>query len=121
MDLRFDHVAINVSDVPASVEWYTKTLGATVMYQDDTWAFLEAGGMRIALTVRRQHPAHMAFEVGPRLPEGFLEKARRHRDGSISRYITDPDGNAIEWIYYPKTVPKSVRPDHGDGEGEQAG
>jgi len=29
--LRFEHVAINVSDVKAVVEWYTKTLGLVVM------------------------------------------------------------------------------------------
>lgn len=121
MDLRFDHVAINVRDVPASVEWYTTTMGATVLYQDESWAFLQAGGMRIALTIRSQHPAHLAFEVGPGFPEGFLEHARRHRDGSVSRYITDPDGNAIEWIFYPDTASKGIRPDHGDSEGAEAG
>ena len=112
--MRFDHVAVNVKDISASVEWYKANLGAKVAYQDETWAFLEAGGARIALTLKSQHPAHIAFDVGPEPPESFLEKARKHRDGSISRYVTDPDGNALEWIYYPKTASKAVRPDHSE-------
>lgn len=99
--MTFDHVAVNVRDVTRSVAWYREHLNATVVYQDDTWAFLEAGGVKIALTLPRQHPAHIAFDVGPEPPEGFLASAKRHRDGSVSRYIVDPDGNAIEWIHYP--------------------
>jgi catechol 2,3-dioxygenase-like lactoylglutathione lyase family enzyme len=99
--MKFDHVAVNVADVARSVEWYREALKARILYQDDTWAFLEAGGVKIALTVRRQHPSHIAFDVGKEPGEEFLRTAKRHRDGSISRYVTDPDGNAIEWIYYP--------------------
>jgi catechol 2,3-dioxygenase-like lactoylglutathione lyase family enzyme len=99
--MKFDHVALNVRNISRSVEWYTGTLGAQVLYKDETWAFLEAGGMKIALTLKSQHPAHLAFDIGPEPPEGFIAKAERHRDGSISQYVTDPDGNAIEWICYP--------------------
>jgi catechol 2,3-dioxygenase-like lactoylglutathione lyase family enzyme len=100
--MRFDHVAVNVGDIARSVAWYVSNTGAKVLYQDDTWAMLEAGGMKLALTIGRQHPPHLAFDIGPVPPEEFLKKAKRHRDGSISRYVTDPDGNAIEWIHYPQ-------------------
>ncbi len=99
--MKFDHVALNVKDIRRSVLWYRENLDATVLHEDDTWAFLEAGGAKIALTVAHQHPPHVAFDVGPTPPAGFLDKARLHRDGSLSRYIADPDGNAIEWIHYP--------------------
>jgi len=99
--MKFDHVAVNVEQISRSVAWYRQTLEAQVLYQDDTWALLEAGGVKIALTLKRQHPAHLAFDVGPDPSEEFLATARRHRDGSISRYVTDPDGNALEWIFYP--------------------
>jgi catechol-2,3-dioxygenase len=99
--MKFDHVALNVRNVSQSVEWYRETLGAEVRYKDETWALLEAGGVKIALTLKSQHPAHMAFDIGPEPPKEFLAKAKRHRDGSISLYVTDPDGNAIEWIHYP--------------------
>ena len=100
--IRFDHVAVNVTDVRTSVEWYKHALGATVLYQDETWALLLAGGSKIALTVQRQHPAHIAFDIGPEPPQDFLATAKKHRDGSISKYAVDPDGNAIEFIHYPK-------------------
>jgi catechol 2,3-dioxygenase-like lactoylglutathione lyase family enzyme len=99
--MKFDHVAVNVADIARSVAWYTETLGAVVLYQDLTWAFLEAGGVRIALTLKNQHPSHIAFDIGSNPPADFLQKAKRHRDGTVSRYVADPDGNAIEWIHYP--------------------
>jgi len=99
--MKFDHVAVNVTDIARSVRWYRESLGAEVLYQDDTWAFLEAGGVKIALTLRNQHPAHIAFDIGQDPPEEFWAKAKRHRDGSVSRYVADPDGNAIEWIHWP--------------------
>jgi catechol-2,3-dioxygenase len=101
-EMRFDHVALNVSDISRSVEWYAKVLHARVLYQDDTWALLEAGGAKIALTLQQQHPAHIAFDIGPDPDKEFLKKAKRHRDGSVSQYVVDPDGNAIEWIHYPE-------------------
>ena len=100
--MKFDHVAVNVSDIRRSVAWYTETLGASVLYQDDTWAFVTVGGMKIALTIARQHPAHIAFDIGSDPPADFLAKSKKHRDGSISRYVADPDGNAIEYIHYPR-------------------
>jgi catechol-2,3-dioxygenase len=111
MDIRFDHVAVNVESISASVEWYRSTIGATVLYQDETWAFLEAGGVRIALTLSRQHPAHIAFDIGPNPSAEFLKKAKTHRDGSTSQYLVDPDGNAIELIHFPENALESVR--HG--------
>ena len=110
MNIRFDHVAVNVSNIARSAEWYRSTMGATVLYQDETWAFLEAGGVRIALTMRSQHPPHIAFSIVPVPPPGFLEGAKKHRDGTISRYIVDPDGNAIEWIYIPENAREAIRP-----------
>jgi catechol 2,3-dioxygenase-like lactoylglutathione lyase family enzyme len=105
--MKFDHVALNVTDIARSIAWYQATLGATVLYSDDTWAILEAAGVKIALTLEHQHPAHIAFDVGPALSEEFKAKARKHRDGSVSRYIVDPDGNAIEYIAYPAAAKKS--------------
>ena len=99
--MKFDHVAVNVAQIPRAIAWYVKNLEARVLYQDDTWALLEAGGTKIALTLNSQHPAHIAFDIGTDPSEEFLRKAKRHRDGSISRYVVDPDGNAIEWIHYP--------------------
>jgi catechol 2,3-dioxygenase-like lactoylglutathione lyase family enzyme len=100
--VKFDHVAVNVADIARSVDWYRANLGAEVLYQDGTWAFLRAGGAKIALTVTDQHPPHIGFDVGPNPPPEFFKGAKAHRDGSVSRYVSDPDGNAIEWIHYPE-------------------
>jgi catechol 2,3-dioxygenase-like lactoylglutathione lyase family enzyme len=100
--MRFDHVALNVAGIQRSVEWYRIHCGAEVLYQDETWALLRAGGAKIALTLHSEHPGHLAFDIGPEPPAEFLAKGKWHRDGSISRYVTDPDGNAIEWIHYPE-------------------
>lgn len=100
--MKFDHVAVNVADVGASVAWYRAQLGAEVLYQDDTWAFLGVSGGKVALIRGSQHPPHFAFDVGPVPSEEFLAKAKKHRDGSVSRYVVDPDGNAIEYIHYPE-------------------
>jgi catechol 2,3-dioxygenase-like lactoylglutathione lyase family enzyme len=99
--MKFDHVALSVQDIARSVEWYREHTGAQVLYQDESWAFLDAGGVKLALTLPHQHPAHIAFDIGPEPSAEFLQKARVHRDGSISRYVVDPDGNAVEWIHYP--------------------
>ncbi len=99
--MKFDHVAINVADIARSVDWYKKTLGAEVLYQDTSWAFLQTGGTKLALTLPNQHPAHVAFDIGEAPSEEFFKGAKVHRDGSVSKYVSDPDGNAIEWIHYP--------------------
>jgi catechol 2,3-dioxygenase-like lactoylglutathione lyase family enzyme len=103
--VKFDHVAINVADIDRSVAWYREKLGAEVLYQDATWAFLRAGGTKLALTLAHQHPAHIAFDVGPTPPDDFFKAAKVHRDGTVSRYVSDPDGNSIEWIHYPEGNP----------------
>ena len=54
--MKLHHVAINVSDIKKSVEWYVKNMHATVEYQDDTWAMLGFGDVNMALTVASQHP-----------------------------------------------------------------
>ena len=100
--MTFDHVGVNVQDIARSVEWYVAATGARVLYQDESWAMLDAGGVKIALTLPHQHPAHVAFDIGPAPSEEFMKKGRVHRDGSISPYVVDPDGNAIEWIHYPQ-------------------
>lgn len=119
MNIRFDHIAVNVRSIAPSVEWYRTTIGATVLYQDETWAFLEAGGVRIALTLRSEHPAHIAFEIGPVPSADFLKKAKTHRDGTVSHYVADPDGNAIEWIYIPETALEAVRGRHSTDKTER--
>jgi catechol 2,3-dioxygenase-like lactoylglutathione lyase family enzyme len=103
--MRLDHVAVLATDIEKSVKWYIEQFGATVLYQDKTWAFLQVGGNKLALVTPGQHPPHVAFSV----TEEHLAKASaatgipvdKHRDGTNGIYLTDPNGNAVELISYP--------------------
>ena len=88
-----DHVAIPVQDVAAAVEWYTKTFRCQVSYQDETWAFLKFGNIKLALVIPEQHPAHIGFVSPDAAKFGALKE---HRDGTRSCYVKDPAGNSIE-------------------------
>jgi catechol 2,3-dioxygenase-like lactoylglutathione lyase family enzyme len=88
-----DHVAVPVEDVAAAVDWYTKTFRCEVTYQDDTWAFLKFGNIKLALVIPSQHPAHIGC-VSP--DAGKYGALKLHRDGTKSCYVKDPAGNAIE-------------------------
>lgn len=88
-----DHIAISVRDVAESVDWYTKTFRCRVAYQDETWALIEFGNMRIAMVVEAEHPAHVALG---RVDAASFGALKTHRDGTRSTYVTDPSGNAIE-------------------------
>jgi catechol 2,3-dioxygenase-like lactoylglutathione lyase family enzyme len=106
INAHFDHVAVPSSDIAQSVEWYSDRFGATVLYQDSTWAFLQIGGAKLALVTPSQHPPHMAIRV----TESDLEAASHrqgtpidlHRDGSMGIYMHDPFGNVVELIHYPE-------------------
>ena len=95
-----DHIALNVKNVEKSASWYIESLGFECIYQDSTWAMLQKGDIKLALTLPNQHPPHLAIRVQSmeEFPEG---KIGEHRDGSKYLYQKDPDGNVVEWIYYP--------------------
>jgi catechol 2,3-dioxygenase-like lactoylglutathione lyase family enzyme len=101
----FDHAAQVVPDIAAAVEWYRGTLpGVSVLYQDDTWAFIRVGNVKLAFVVRDQHPGHLAWRV----PQAELERLaaehgkeiKPHRDGTKSFYLEAPGGQSIEIISY---------------------
>jgi catechol 2,3-dioxygenase-like lactoylglutathione lyase family enzyme len=87
------HVAIQVRDIAAAVEWYRRNFRCRISYQDATWAMLELANIQLALVVPEQHPAHIAF-VHPEAEKFGPLKA--HRDGTRSVYVQDPSGNPIE-------------------------
>ena len=102
--MKFDHVAVNVKDIRKSAEWYCENLNADALYVDDTWAFLQVNGAKIALTLSSQHPAHICFSISEdEKTKNFGDKVfKTHRDGSSSCYTRDPDGNFIEYLIWPK-------------------
>jgi catechol 2,3-dioxygenase-like lactoylglutathione lyase family enzyme len=106
IELRFDHVARQVPDVAAAVAWYQAQVPQTrVLYADETWAFIDAAGTKLAFVRAGDHPDHVAWRVADdqldALAERYGKTARGHRDGTRSFYVTDPSGHAIEFISYP--------------------
>ena len=99
--MKLDHIAINVKNIEDAASWYTQNLGAETIYSDSSWAMLKVGSTKIALTVASQHPPHLGFCVGS-IDEIPCDEPKYHRDGSAYHYIEDPDGNVIEYVYYPE-------------------
>jgi catechol 2,3-dioxygenase-like lactoylglutathione lyase family enzyme len=102
---EMDHVAIPTKDIPATVKYYVDTFNATILYADQTWAFLTIGQGKLALVTPTQHPPHVALRVDLPTLETAAKKAGKpidkHRDGTQGIYVDDPSGNVIELIYYP--------------------
>ena len=103
--LPIDHVAVPAHDVAKSAGWYVEHFGAKVLYQDETWAFLQMGPVKLALVTPTQHPPHVALRVDDeqlaRLAKTADKEIDSHRDGTKGIYVRDPDGNAVELICYP--------------------
>ncbi len=102
---QFDHVALVTPDIAGTVAWYVENIpGARVLFQDTTWAFVEAGGTKLAFVVRDQHPNHLAWRVSEseleRLAAEKGKEVKPHRDGTRSFYLDGPNGQAIEIISY---------------------
>ena len=92
-----DHIAIQVDNIKESVDFYCDEFNSSVIYQDDTWAFLQFDNIKLALVIQDEHPYHIAFEVDT-MDDDWPMKGKLHRDGSISKYVEDPSGNKIELI-----------------------
>jgi len=107
--MQFDHVAFRVPDIGEALDWWQRMVpGATVLYADETWGLLEAGGARIAFVIAREHPGHLAFKVSSeelvRLVAEHEAAIATHRDGSRSFYVAAPGGEHVEVIAYPDVL-----------------
>jgi catechol 2,3-dioxygenase-like lactoylglutathione lyase family enzyme len=95
-----DHVAVSVSDVAETVAWYRQHFQCKVAYQDETWALVEFANIRLAFVLPSQHPDHFAVLGDP----SAYGQPKKHRDGTSSVYIKDPNGNNVE-ILAPAEAP----------------
>jgi catechol 2,3-dioxygenase-like lactoylglutathione lyase family enzyme len=107
--VQFDHVALQVPDIGQALAWWQAAVpAATVLYRDDTWALLEAGGSRLAFVMADEHPDHLAFKVSSeelkRMAADEGASVDSHRDGSRSFYTTAPGEHRVELIAYPDVV-----------------
>ena len=92
--MKIDYVALQVEKPAEAASWYCENFGASLIYSDDTWAFIEFENIKLAFVIADQHPSHIAFE------DKSLESGKLHRDGSRSVYKMDPFGNFYEIIKY---------------------
>jgi len=90
---QIDHIAVQVEDIAAAVEWYKGTFKCIIDYQDETWAMLNFSNIKLALVLPRQHPAHIGII---REDASTFGKLKTHRDGSESCYVSDPSKNILE-------------------------
>jgi catechol 2,3-dioxygenase-like lactoylglutathione lyase family enzyme len=107
--MEFDHIARQVPDIAAAVDWYRQLIPAThVLYQDPTWALVEAEGVRLAFVTASQHPDHLAWRVTnaelERLAADRGVAILPHRDASRSVYIDGPADTVIEIVAYPNDL-----------------
>ncbi len=103
MSYRFDHAAQIVPDIGEAVSWYREALpGVRVLYQDESWAFLDACGVKLAFVRRDQHPNHLAWRVDSveleRLAAQHGKEIKVHRDNTRSFYLEAPGSQWIEII-----------------------
>jgi catechol 2,3-dioxygenase-like lactoylglutathione lyase family enzyme len=105
MHLQFDHAALVVPDIAEAVAFYVALIpNAVVLHQDNSWAFLEAGGAKLAFVTKDQHPNHLAWRVSQSdleaLAAKFAKEIKPHRDGTRSFYLDAPGDNSIEIITF---------------------
>jgi len=123
--LGMRHVALRVSDVARSVRFYTEVFGMRVNWQPDPDnAYLSSGCDILALHRDTLAPAsaperldHIGFFVADMAalehsyawvssrPIDIVHPLKRHRDGTSSFYIRDPDGVVIQVLYDPSLAP----------------
>jgi len=106
--VQFDHVAQPVPDIAAALAWWQRTVpGARVLYADETWGLIDAGGAKLAFVMADQHPHHLAFKVsGEELERLAAEHGAAiavHRDATRSFYLEAPGDAQVEVIAYPDT------------------
>lgn len=114
------HLALRVRDVRAARAFYAESFGMRVVWEPDPHnVYLSSGHDNLAL-----HEAadvapggaldHLGFLVDS--PEAvfaaaealrargvpILHEARRHRDGTVSCYCRDPDGNVVQVLWIPE-------------------
>jgi len=123
------HVALRVSNLARSVEFYSQVFGMKVVWQPDPDnAYLSSGCDNLALHrdegggIEGQKLDHIGFIAAT---ETDVEKAfewassheipiakelAHHRDGSVSFYLYDPDRIVIQVLYEPSISNQSLVP-----------
>ena len=97
-----DHIAIRTKNIDKMQKWYEDNLDAVVETKMDHYVRLSMENTIISLIdYERYQYSHLGVLVDKweQLPAKGVRTT--HRDGSIGVYCFDPEGNVIEYIWYP--------------------
>lgn len=124
---RLDHVAINVTDLVQSINFYRDIIGMRVIESDENSARLSVGDSEVSLfklpsdykpceepdTRHAGSLNHIAFQISPAAFEIYhrrlVDRNIKITFGPVKRrhghtlYFLDPDGNKIELFYTNNT------------------
>lgn len=122
------HVALYVKNFDACRHFYIDLLGMTIDWEPDADnLYLTSGNDNFALhrappdfsPAKHQHLDHIGFFLKERADVDqwhqylFSQQVeikatpKDHRDGTRSFYCADPDGNIVQFIYYPRVKQQS--------------
>lgn len=126
------HLALKVTDLTRSRAFYAELFGMRIVWEPDADnVYLSSGADNLALhqataaeqeaflTKSPQYLDHLGFIMETvesvdrlfqvveqrRIP--VVKPPKRHRDGSYSFYIADPDGNVVQVLYEPNISVKA--------------
>jgi catechol 2,3-dioxygenase-like lactoylglutathione lyase family enzyme len=118
------HLALTVSDVERARQFYTRVFGMKPVWEPDADnSYLSSGCDNLALhrgiagDRAAQSLDHLGFIVATLddLETGYawaqnngveiVHPLRKHRDGSSSFYVRDPDRNVVQVLYEPNISP----------------
>ncbi|HEY7165834.1 MAG TPA: VOC family protein [Candidatus Binatia bacterium] len=124
------HIALKVSDVARSRDFYRKCFGMDVVWEPDPEnVYLSSGCDNLALHQAAKHLLegaaerqldHLGFLVESidRVKEleqefrsggvAIVHPFKLHRDGSASFYCADPDGIVIQMLYEPQLSRQTI-------------
>ena len=102
-----EHVAIRVKDMDRAIGYYL-SLGFNLEWEGDDWSYFEEGIALLGHGYNRADP-HFAFHLDTHedlkkkwkelMDHGFsCCRPHRHRDGTVSFYTRDTEGNQLEFI-----------------------
>lgn len=113
------HLALKVRDVRAAARFYADTFGMRVVWQpDDANVYLSSGADNLALhedaaaagggaldhlgfLVTTPGDVHAAAAALRARGVPIAAEPRTHRDGSVSLYCRDLDGNLVQVLWLP--------------------